>query len=432
MRTLRALLGRLFLVSLGVVLPLLLLEGMVRLAGIAPPAELHPPLWEPHPYLGWFHVPNSGGVVSSEYGEFQVSVHINARGLRDREIGYAKPPGVTRVLVLGDSFAEALQVPLEVTFAKQLEAELNKAGHPVEVINAGVGGWGTDQEAIFYAIEGFRYQPDLVLLLFFPHNDVLNNHAALEVARLHGAVQKPFFRLEGENLVLPTFPFTQSQAAKTAPAPLLSVGEWLNQHSALYRFAAPRLRENALMVRLFGSSGLLGVMAVFAAQDPPVPLAYGVYRLADDPQWQEAWALTAAILRRLAAEVHAHDGRLAVVIIGAPEQIYPERWAATLRRYPQMTAQEYDLDFPNRQIAQILEEAQIPYRDLLPVFRAMASQSDNTPLHFRYDGHWTPAGHRLAAETLAPFVADLLGLSISNDTPGSSRERSKGNGSTPE
>ncbi|MCS7259416.1 MAG: GDSL-type esterase/lipase family protein [Anaerolineae bacterium] len=408
MRTLRTLFGRLALVGLGTVLPLLLLEGMVRLAGVAPPAELHPPLWEPHPYLGWFHVPNSGGVVSSEYGEFQVVVHINARGLRDREIGYAKPTGISRVLILGDSFAEALQVPLEVTFAKQLEAKLNNMGHRVEVINAGVGGWGTDQEAIFYAIEGFRYQPELVLLLFFPHNDVLNNYAPLEVARLHGAVQKPFFRLEGENLILPTFPFTHSEASKTAPAPLLPVGEWLNQHSALYRFLIPRLRENALLLRWFGSSGLLGVMAVFAAQDPPVPLLYGVYQRSDDPQWQEAWALTAAIIRRLATEINARGGQLAVVIIGAPEQIYPERWAATLQRYSQMADQEYDLDLPNRRIARILEEAKIPYFDLLPVFRSVASRADAPPLHFRHDGHWTPAGHRLAAETLSPFVARLL------------------------
>ena len=415
MGTLRGLLGRLFLISLGIVFPLLLLEGMVRVAGIAPPAALQPPLWEPHPYLGWFHVPNRGGMVYSEYGEFQAPVHINARGLRDREIGYAKPPGVQRVLILGDSFAEGLQVPLEETFAKQLEAELNKTGHPVEVINAGVGGWGTDQEAIFYAIEGFRYEPDLVLLLFFPHNDVLNNYAPLEIARLHGAVQKPFFRLEGDNLIFPSFPFTDSEPPETESAPLLPLSEWLNRHSALYRLVIPHLRENPFLLRLFGTSGLLGSMAVFAAHDPPIPLSYGIYRPTDDPQWQEAWTLTAAIIRRLATEVRTRSGQLAVAIIGAPEQIYPERWAATLQRYPQMGDQEYDLDLPNRRIAQLLEEVEIPYFDLLPTFRASMTQSDVAPLYFRHDGHWTSAGHRLAAQTLSPFVADLLGISGSKD-----------------
>ena len=181
MKTLRGLLGRLLLVGLGVALPILLTEGAVRVVDIAPPSDLQPPLWSPHPYLGWFHVPNQAGTVYSEYREFEAPVRINARGLRDREIGYDNPAAAFRVLVLGDSFAEALQVPLETTFAKQMEGMLNSPERPTEVINAGVGGWGTDQEAIFFAVEGFRYQTDVVLLFIFPHNDVLNNYQPFEV-----------------------------------------------------------------------------------------------------------------------------------------------------------------------------------------------------------------------------------------------------------
>jgi len=409
---LRTFLGQLLLICLGIALPLLLLEVMVRLAGVAPPAELQPPLWAPHPYLGWFHVPNRGGMVYSEYGEFQAPVHINARGLRDREIGYEKPAGVYRVLVLGDSFVEALQVPLEVTFAKQLEALLSAPEHPVEVINAGVGGWGTDQEAIFYAIEGFRYEPDLVLLFFFPHNDVLNNYEPLETARVHGMIQKPFFQLEGTNLITPTFPFTYSETSKATSAPLLSVSEWLNRHSALYRLIVPYLRENPFILGTLGSSGLLGGIAVFIAQDPPVPLSYSIYHSTIDPQWQAAWDLTAAIIQRLAMEVHAHGGELAVVVVAAPEQIYPERWTAVLQRYPQMENQDWDLEAPNRRIAHLLKEAGIAYVDLLPTFRAAAAQPDAAPLHFRRDGHWTPAGHQLVAKALAPFLADLLDIPL--------------------
>jgi hypothetical protein len=80
-------LGRVALAAVGFALSLLLLEGGVRLMAIAPPAAPQPPLWEPHPYLGWFHIPNSGGLWYSEYGEYQAEVRINARGLRDREIG---------------------------------------------------------------------------------------------------------------------------------------------------------------------------------------------------------------------------------------------------------------------------------------------------------------------------------------------------------
>ena len=129
--TIRGCLGRLALLVFGLLTALLVIEFGVRLVGVVPPADPLPMLWGPHPYLGWFHVPNHGGLWYSEYREFETEVHINARGLRDREIGYDKPPGVYRILILGDSFAEALQVPLEVTFAKQLEALLSTPARPV-------------------------------------------------------------------------------------------------------------------------------------------------------------------------------------------------------------------------------------------------------------------------------------------------------------
>ncbi len=160
--------GRLALIVLGLLGPLLALEIGVRMAGLAPPPDPNPAIWVPHPLFGWWHQPHSGGIFHSEYNEFTAEVRINARGLRDREIGYDNPQGAWRILSLADSFGEALQVDLAETYHKQLEGLLAASlGRPVEVINAGVGGWGTDQQAIFYLGEGFRYAPDIVLLFFF-------------------------------------------------------------------------------------------------------------------------------------------------------------------------------------------------------------------------------------------------------------------------
>jgi hypothetical protein len=397
-------LSRVTLGLLGVAFPLLLLEGGVRLLGIAPPAVLQPALWAPHPYLGWFHTLNSGGRSYSEYGEFQADVHINARGLRDREIGYDNPAGAYRILVLGDSFAEALQVPLEETFMKQLETRLAGGSRPVEIINGGVGGWGTDQEAIFYLIEGFRYQPDLVLLCFFS-NDTLNNYEPLEVARA-GSVQKPFFHLKGGELVAPSFPFESPSHSDTPGPPLLPVSDWLRAHSALYRLTVPYLRDVRLTRRALGPSGLLGGMGVIRAQEPDVPFSFNVYRADPSPEWDAAWELTGALIRRLDEEVRAHDARLAVVMIGASEQVYPDRWAATLAANPSMQNFRWDLGTPNRRLAAILDKAGIPYLDLLPVFRDAASQPGAPSFHFRHDGHWTPAGHKLAAQAIESFLRE--------------------------
>ena len=45
--------------------------------------------------------------------QFGITASFNSVGMRDREHAGRKPEGVFRVLVLGDSFMEALQVPFE-------------------------------------------------------------------------------------------------------------------------------------------------------------------------------------------------------------------------------------------------------------------------------------------------------------------------------
>lgn len=400
-------LGRAALAVLGLALALLLLEGGVRLMGIAPPAAPLPPLWEPHPYLGWFHIPNSGGVWYSEYGEYQAEVHINARGLRDREIGYDDPQNAYRILVLGDSYAEGLHVALEETFPKQLETRLAGGERPVEVINGGVSGWGTDQEAIFYAIEGFRYEPDLVLLLLFTRNDILNNYGPLETARVE-AIQKPFFNLEGNELVTPSFPFEPppGTGSPPPPPPLLAFGDWLRARSALYRLMMPYLRNIPATRRALGPLGLLGGVGVALADEPSLPVTFEVYQAPPSPEWEEAWALTGALIRRLDEEVQARGARLGVIIVNAPEQVYDERWAAASKAMAPTEGINWDPEAPNRRLAGILDEAGIPYLDLLPAFREAATQPETLPLYFRFDFHWTPAGHALAAQEAESFLRE--------------------------
>ncbi|MGQ9889988.1 MAG: SGNH/GDSL hydrolase family protein, partial [Aggregatilineales bacterium] len=132
-----------------------------------------PPVYEPHPVYGYFHIPNSS-VISCTL-EFTVSVDINSHGLRDdTDLEYAKPDGVQRVLVIGDSFTEGFGVQAADAYAAQLEALLNADGISVQVINGGVTGYGTAHALKFLANQGVRYQPDLVIYAFFL-NDVIDN-----------------------------------------------------------------------------------------------------------------------------------------------------------------------------------------------------------------------------------------------------------------
>jgi hypothetical protein len=112
----------------------------------------------------------------------------------------------------------------------------------------------------------------------------------------------------------------------------------------------------------------------------------------------------------LNGEVSQRGSRLVVVIVGAPEQVYPEAWEATLAANPAMQNINWDLDAPNRRLAEFLEAQNIPYLDLLPIFRAAAAQSDAPQLHFRHDQHWTEAGHQLAAEAIHNVLINELGV----------------------
>src|SRR5207244_3784662 len=88
---------------------------------------------------------------------------------------------------------EAMHVPLDVSFARLLEQHLNTGGaeQRVEVVSAGVSGYGTASELLYFEREGKRYQPDLVVLAFYPGNDVKNNSPTLE------DVLKPQYATDG-------------------------------------------------------------------------------------------------------------------------------------------------------------------------------------------------------------------------------------------
>ena len=406
----------------------------MRLVGLGPPPEPNPAIWAPHPLFGWWHIPYSGGVFHSDYNEFETEVRINARGLRDREIGYDNPGGALRILSLADSFGEALQVNLADTYHKQLEAQLSDSlGRPVEVLNAGVGGWGTDQQAIFYIAEGFRYNPKVVLLAFFIRNDAVNNYGPLEIARNGGSQQKEFFTLSPEGELIPPSLEHKPEAQVAASAEthiklgqpgagnyekqqdratLLPLADGLWRISALYRFLIPYLRDNPALVQRLGPSGILGGEGLVRAHHPTIPIPFFVYRAPPDPQFEAAWSLTEAIISRLQAEVESRGARFVVVIIGAKEQLYPAEWAATLAANPAMQTLTWDLDEPNRRLAAFLTAEQILYLDLLPIFREATAQPEAPPLYFGHDGHWTPAGHRLAARAIHDFLWRELGSEL--------------------
>ena len=136
------------------------------------------------------------GFQFPQTSEGRARILINSAGCRDVEHDVRKPDDVLRIAVLGDSFAEAVQVELEQTFWSVMAKDLNDCramnGRWIEVLNFGVSGYGTTRELQALRNHVWRYQPDVILLAFLPGNDVRNNSRDLEPVR-----GRPFYRRVG-------------------------------------------------------------------------------------------------------------------------------------------------------------------------------------------------------------------------------------------
>lgn len=179
--------GRLALAVSGVLLILGIGECTVRIAHIAPERYRHPRYVEnadktaavdayPTNPRGYFDVDLRDPAVTARLAglgiadtdkvarraPFAVEFHYNKHRCRDVNRG-PKTPGVTRVLVLGDSFTEGEGVREPDTFPRKLERELRQEGRAVEILNCGRR--GRDFPALYNAFDELTeaYKPDVVL-----------------------------------------------------------------------------------------------------------------------------------------------------------------------------------------------------------------------------------------------------------------------------
>ena len=106
-------------------------------------------------------LPVNGGEV--------IRYRVNSRGFRGEELVSAPR---ARIVVYGDSFIQGEFSTLENTFTERLEAHVSKGlGFDVEVVNAGVAGYGPDQALLKMQDELAGLAPDLLVVAIFSGND---------------------------------------------------------------------------------------------------------------------------------------------------------------------------------------------------------------------------------------------------------------------
>jgi hypothetical protein len=327
--------------------------------------------------LGIWGVTREGLVVlrpdqCTELRSASQRVCANSLGLRDVEHPVAKPAGAFRILVLGDSFMEAVQVSLEDSFARRLERLHAADGRAVEVINAGISGWGTDDQLAYLRLYGSRFRPDLVLVGMTLHNDVSDN------------LSSDWYEFrDGQLLPQPVPLFSAFDYRR------LQVQTFLAAHSQIYQalFRAWRARDFSA-----GAKALDAYVAnlVSATQAPDVA---------------RGWAKTEALFDELTREASAAGARSAVFLIPLWIQVDPARLEDFRARHPESGS--LALRAPQERMIAWGARARVPVIDLQAAFAA--EQARGVTLYLERDGHWTPAGHLLAADEVGRQL-EALGI----------------------
>ncbi len=384
MSSLRPWASNLALLTIASIAALLLAEVLLRAGGIS-----FPDFYKTDTHTGVALRPGAAGWYTYEGRSF---VQINRDGLRDREHAKAKPNGTFRIAVLGDSYAEALQIPQEDAFWAVMERDLVScpalAGRVPEAINFGVSGYGTAQELLMLRHRVWQYEPDVVVLAFLTGNDLRNNVRELEQDPL-----RPYFVVRDGALVL--------------DGSFLTSDAYLHTQSWLWRAKTHVVHVSRVAQLLYEIRRMLKRHELATVQQ--AELDNQVYREPADPRWQEAWDVTERMLVAMRDEVRDHGAEFLLVTLTNNAQVHPD---PAVRQDFASRNGIHDLRYPDRRLAAFAESEAIPILTLVGPF-ADRAQADGMCLHgfdnaVRCGGHWNARGHHLAGELIAQRLCSRL------------------------
>ena len=338
-----------------------LLEAGMRVAGGSEAAPSFQQIFLQDPRMGHRLKPGARTVYSTV--EFSTQLSINAQGVRDdRDLG-PKRPGQTRIVVLGDSLVNSVQVSAGETFMAQLERELIAAdpSRDWQVINAGVQGYGPVHEWLFYRHVVDALEPDLVLIVAFVANDATD------------AYDRAGWIDNGP------------PASDTGEA-LVTWARRLARSSMVVQTA--RLRWDQLRPDTAGPGAERPLVAYLAS--PPVEVTRGL-------------EVTRDAFGRIAAMAAKRGARTAIVLMPARFQVDDGDYGR-LKERVEAAGHELIRQAATERFRTALTPLGLPMIDLLPVIQA---QPEPAGLFFQRNIHLTPRGHQVVGHALAGFVMGL-------------------------
>lgn len=303
----------------------------------------------------------------------------NSQGFRNKNDVPGKG-GKERILFVGDSFTFGFGLKLEEVFTSRLQKKLEQANLDVEVINAGVVGYGTDQEYLLLkqllpeiklrlvVINVFVNDPadNLWRALFYLENGLLRQNPPLALS----SVMRLRWRWEG-NSHLFTFLSNflrglvrEKQTWERLPSPLnilFAPADVATEHM----FTWPLYEVDATFNKT-GWYPLLGFDRFYNRE-------FG------EKSWNYGWELEKRLIGEISELLRQNGVEPLFVLL-------PER--------EQAKSKNTIYDEFQKNMGAILDEQNVPWIDLLPNF------SGHQEMYFKTDLHWNALGNEMYASLL--------------------------------
>lgn len=327
---------------------------------------------------------------------------IQWRSNSDSFRGASLRPGPgRRIVVYGDSNIQARFSHLENTYVAKLEGYLRDQGlTDIEVLNAGILGFGPDQSLIRFSQDIDSYDMDLVVFHIFADNDfgdLLRNR--LFELDSEGNLQRTAFRKMPDGILAGEDP---EEGSLRSPILIFKIAAELKGHWQRSRMSAGQRRQKRLLqleeiaaeTYSMYKARVPRVLSIFDDEfDIDVALA---------PNRESSRAKTRlmeAILREAKYLAQAREIDLLVVIQPSVIDLTTDN-ADLGHEYLQEISSDYRRENLSDAVEKACIENNIEFVNLFDVF------AENNPedLYFKSDNHWTDAGQDLAARVSADHI----------------------------
>ena len=331
-------------------------------------------IWIPKDIVGVWKASNIDTMINS--GEGMVRFITDAGGYR---IGSAPAPiDAPRLLLVGDSFIEAVGVEYEHSISGLMELILTKRCEmPIHIVSAGVGGWNPNQYLSQTRMELEHSDYELVIVFIYVGNDIVNKRT--------GPVQP-------RRQSIPPFRMPKS----------FDHQELIN--ATIYPLYKRLTYRSHLVVLIKSSINAFLMRTGFSRHHFPATLVRSNKN-------SELWDVTVSLSSDIAVIADSHNVPIMFVILPADYQV-DEQLGEAFAKGSSIDPSLVDLEQSNRILAQKLMKDNFQVIDTTTALRH-AFQDGRKP-YADFDRHLSNSGHVVVVDKILPTTMELLQINSCN------------------